>query len=85
MRVEMLAVGSRDAGSFLATVLQRVKAECNETRCIVGAPDAENAAFLAQFVIVERVGCQHRLSGTPEFARHIGRRVRFVAPTVNKT
>jgi hypothetical protein len=40
-------------------MLQRMEAERDEARRIIGAPDAEYAAFLAQFVVVERIGRQH--------------------------
>ena len=70
----MRAVEAGDAGRFLAAMLQRVEAERDEARGVVGAPDAENAAFLAQLVVVERIGGQH---GGPRLqlavaARHIG-------------
>ena len=88
VRVEMLAVEAGDAGGFLAAVLERVEAERDEARGVVGAPDAEDAALLAQLVVVERIGRQHRL-GTPSCparvnARHIGRGRAFVAPSLNK-
>ena len=59
VRVEMLAVEAGDARRFLAAVLKRVEAERDEARRIVGAPDAEDAALLAQLVVVERIGRQH--------------------------
>ena len=62
VRMEMLAVEAGDAGGFLAAVLQRVEAERDEARRIVGAPDAENAALFAQLVVVEWIGRQHRRS-----------------------
>ena len=39
-----------DAGGFLAAVLQRMQAERDEARRIVGAPDAENPALFVQCV-----------------------------------
>ena len=60
VRMEMLAVEARDARGFLAAMLQRVQAERDEARRIVGTPDAENAALFAQLVVVERIGRQHR-------------------------
>ena len=54
-----------DARRFLAAVLQRVKAERDETRRIVGTPDAEDAALLAQLVVVERIGRQHAQFPSP--------------------
>ena len=59
VRVEMLAVEGGDARRFLAAMLQRVQAERDEARRIVGAPDAEHAALLAQLVVIERIGRQH--------------------------
>ena len=59
VRVEMGAVEAGDAGRFLAAVLQRVQPERDEARGIVGTPNAENAAFLAQLVVIERIGRQH--------------------------
>ena len=53
------AVEADDAGRFLAAVLQRVKPERDEAGGAVGAPDAENAAFLAELVVIERIGGQH--------------------------
>ena len=60
VRVEMRAVEAGDAGGFLAAVLERVEAERDEAGGVVGAPDAENAALLAELVAqVERIGGQH--------------------------
>ena len=59
MRMEVLAVEARDARGFLPAVLERVQAERNEARGIVGTPDAKDAALLVQLVVVERVGRQH--------------------------
>jgi len=59
--VEMLAVEAGDPGRFLAAVLERVEAERDKARGIVGAPDAEHAALLAQLVVIERIGRQHRV------------------------
>ena len=73
VRVEMGAVEAGDAGRFLAAVLQRVEAERDEARRIVGAPDAENAAFLAQLVVIEGIGRQHVPAlGLTSRDRHIG-------------
>ena len=79
VRVEMLAVESRNARGFLPAMLQRMKAERDETGRIIGAPDAEHAAFLAQLVVVERIGGQHFSPESPMFERHIGERRAFVA------
>jgi hypothetical protein len=57
--VERLAVEGRHAGGFLAAMLQRVQAERAQRRGAVGAPDAEDAAFLMQLVGVERVCGKH--------------------------
>src|SRR3982751_1736213 len=61
MRVEMLAVEAGQSGRFLAAVLERVKAEGNETRSVIGAPNAKYAAFFTQLVVIKRIGRQHRL------------------------
>jgi hypothetical protein len=61
VRMEMLAVERRDSGGLLPTVLQRVQPERDEARRIVGTPNAEHAALLAQLVVVERIGRQHVL------------------------
>ena len=58
----MVAVEAGDAGGFLAAVLERVEAERDEARRALGAPDSEDAALLAQLVVVERVGRQHELA-----------------------
>ena len=58
--MEMLAVEGGDPRRFLAAMLQRVEAERDEARRIVGTPDAENAALLAQLVVFEWIGRQHR-------------------------
>ncbi len=88
VRMEMLAVETGHAGGFLAPVLQRVQPQGNEACRIAGTPDAENAALLAQLVVVKRIGRQHS-TGSPErsplqSARHIGRGRTFVAPGLNK-
>src|SRR5437762_880971 len=63
MRVEILAVEAGDARAFLAAVLQRVQPKRDEARRIFGAPDPEDAALLAQLVVVERIGRQHASRG----------------------
>ena len=60
MAVEVCAVEAGDAGRFLAAMLERVQAERDDRRGGVGAPDAEHAAFLAQLVVVEGMGGEHR-------------------------
>jgi hypothetical protein len=57
--MEMLAVEAADSSRFLAAVLQRVEPQCDEARRMVGTPDSENAALLAQLVVIERIGRQH--------------------------
>ena len=65
------------SGGFLAAVLQRMEAERDEARRIVGAPDAEDAALLAQLV-VSRTDWSSAWSVVPGYAsggrvrRHIG-------------
>jgi integrase len=38
---------------------ERMKAERDEVRRVVGTPDAEDAALFVQFVVIERIGRQH--------------------------
>ena len=54
-----------DAGGLLAAVLQRVQAEGDEGRRVLDADDAEDAALLAQLVVVEGGwhGMRMRLEG----------------------
>jgi hypothetical protein len=63
MAVEIAAVEAGDPRRFLAAMLKRVKAERDDGGGGLGAPDAEDAAFLAQFVVpgdgLERVRGQH--------------------------
>ncbi len=59
MRVKGAPVPGGQAGRFLAAMLKRVEAQCDDGRGGLGAPDAEDAAFLAQFVVIERIGGQH--------------------------
>ena len=54
MGMEVAAVEADDAGGFLAAMLQRVQAECGAGRSIGDVPDAENAAFLVQLVVLRR-------------------------------
>jgi hypothetical protein len=54
-----LAVEAGDSGGFLAPVLERVEAQRDEARRIVGAPDAEDSALLVQLVVIEGIGRQH--------------------------
>ena len=63
-RVELLPVEAGDAGRFLPAMLEGMEPERDEARCIVGTPDAEHAALLAELVVapvtdwrgVKRVG-----------------------------
>ena len=89
MRVEMASIDTGDSGRFLAAVLQRMEAEGDEAGGVVGTPDAEHAALLAQLVIVERIGRQHRFRspatmGALSRGRHIGVGFSIVAPTRQK-
>ena len=68
VRMEMFAVEGGDSGGFLAPVLERMKAERDEARGVVGAPDTEDAALLAQLVVVEWIGRQHQ-EGSPTTQR----------------
>jgi hypothetical protein len=56
MGMELPAVERDDAAGFLSPMLQGVQAERGERRGVGRAPDAENAAFLVQLVVVEGVG-----------------------------
>ena len=60
VHVKMLAVVGDDAGGFLSAVLQGVQAQRRQRGGILVAEDAEDAAFLAQLVVVERVRRLHR-------------------------
>ncbi len=71
--MEMLAVEGGDAGGFLASMLERVETQRDEARRIVGTPDSENAALLAQLVVIERIGRQHQ-SRVPDYPWHAGER-----------
>src|SRR5579883_1394845 len=59
MGMELLAVIGDDARGLLSAVLERVKAERHQSGGFVVAIDAEDAAFLAQMVVVEGIGRQH--------------------------
>jgi hypothetical protein len=48
--MESPSIEGDDAGCFLAAVLERMKAECRQRRCVGMAKDAENAAFLMKFI-----------------------------------
>jgi hypothetical protein len=57
--MERLAIETGDAGGFLTAVLQRMQAKRGKGGGAVSAPDGEDAALLAQPVIVEGVCGQH--------------------------
>ena len=59
VRVEMLPVEAGDPRRFLPPVLERVEAECGHRRGALSAIHPENAALLAQFVVIERMRGQH--------------------------
>ena len=63
--MEMAAVEGDDAGRLLAAVLQGVQAERGERRGVLVAEDAEDAALLAQAIVVARPGCR---AATPPHA-----------------
>ena len=66
-RVKVAAIETDDARRFLSAMLQRVQAKRGDSRRRFAPGDAEHAALLAQFVVVERMGCQH---GRADFAWH---------------
>src|SRR3546814_8238233 len=66
VRVEISSVPARDSRGFLTTMLQGMKAERNYSRSRVHAAYPENPAFLAQFVVVERIGCKRSEEHTSE-------------------
>ena len=57
-----------EGARFCEEVLQRMQAERDEARGIVGAPDAEDAALLVQLIIFERIGGQHCSARIPSFS-----------------
>ena len=60
MGVEVGAVEAGDAGGLLAAMLERMEPERDQRRRPLRPDDAENAAFLAEMVVIERIGGQHR-------------------------
>ena len=56
---ELLAIEADNSGRFLTTMLQGMQAQCGERGSFIVAEDAENCAFLLQFVIVKRVRGDH--------------------------
>ena len=61
VRMEMRAVETRYAGALLTAMLESMQPKRDEARGIAGTPYAENPAFLAKLVVVERIGRQHRV------------------------
>ena len=61
VRVEMRAVETRYARALLAAVLESMEPERHKACGIAGIPNAEDAAFLAKLVVIERIGRQHRV------------------------
>ena len=57
--VKFIAVKTRHAGRLLAAVLERMQAERDHRRCAFDFANAEDTAFLAQFVVVVGIGGQH--------------------------
>src|SRR5260370_15867846 len=60
MGMELLAVIGHDPGGFLAAMLERVQAERNQRGGVGMAVNPEDAAFLAQMVVIVGIGCEHR-------------------------
>jgi hypothetical protein len=88
MGMEIMAVPAGYPCGFLTPMLEGMKAKGDHGRSGFGVEDAKNAAFLTQFVVVERVGRKHgflmvhcrscpHLSGG--FRAHIVRQGQFVA------
>jgi hypothetical protein len=70
MCVIIRSIEANDPRRLLAAMLEGVEAEGNETGRRVGAPDSENAALLAEFIVVKRVGGKHDFRANPQgFAR----------------
>ena len=57
--MEVIGVEAGDPGGFLPAMLERVEPERDEARGALGIPDSEDAALLAQLVVIEWVGRQH--------------------------
>ena len=62
VRMEMRAVPTGYPSRFLTAMLQGVETKRNDGRRRIAAPDAEDAAFLAEFIVVERM-CRDHDSG----------------------
>jgi hypothetical protein len=70
MCVIIRAIETNDPRRLLAAMLESVEAEGNEAGGRIGAPDSEDAALLAEFVVVKRVGGKHDFRANPQgFAR----------------
>ena len=59
VRMEIFAVPARYPGRFLPSMLQGMKPERNDGRGRVGTPNAKDAAFLAELIVIERVCRKH--------------------------
>ena len=59
MIVEGLAVERDDAGRLLAAVLERMQAQRHQGGRLGMTVNAEDAAFLAQMIVVEGIGGEH--------------------------
>ena len=57
--VEIMPVPTGDTGGFLPPMLERVEAKRDDSGRRISAGNAENAAFLAQLVVVEGVRSHH--------------------------
>jgi hypothetical protein len=60
----MVAVGSGDAGRFLAAMLESIEAEIGLTRGVRMAVDSDNPALLVEFVTVDDGSSGLRECGT---------------------
>jgi hypothetical protein len=58
--MEILAIVADDAGCFLAAVLQGMEAQNGAGGGFFDTKDADNAALLLQFVVIEGIGREHR-------------------------
>ena len=80
MAVEIAPVPAGDAGRLLPAMLERMEPERDDRGSGFRARNAEHAAFLAQLVVVERVGGEHGDSGARVGpGRDIGSRFGIVA------
>jgi hypothetical protein len=58
--MEVLAIEGHDAGCFLTTVLQSVEAQNGAGGGFFDTENADNAALLLQFVVIEGMRRDHR-------------------------